>query len=122
MPAEEHTVPPPPIPGETAAAKRYREAFLPMFMKLKQPEVHGIWGSWDPDKGPQRDSGSSEWPQYDRALVKPGEGLEVDLGTQLQNAAASVSGPSSNVDPARPMIGSDVIAKAVSRQATRKSL
>lgn len=83
------TLPPPPIPGETPAAKRFRENFPPLFMNLQQPEVPGIWGSWDPSTGPQRDSGSSDWPTYDRTLVRPGEGLEADGAGQLQEQSLS---------------------------------
>lgn len=58
-------------------------------MNLQQPEVPGIWGSWDPSTGPQRDSGSSDWPTYDRTLVRPGEGLEADGAGQLQEQSLS---------------------------------
>lgn len=92
------------IPGETLAAKRYRENFHPMFMTLKQPEVPGIWGSWDPTTGPQRDSGSNDWPQYDRTLVKPGEGLGAD-GSELSNVHTTdaSSQPADHITSTRPL-------------------
>lgn len=39
-------------------------------MKLKQPEVPGIWGSWDPSDGPQRDAGRGDWPDYKAAVTQ----------------------------------------------------
>lgn len=64
--------PPPPPKDETSAAARWRNWFPPWSLKLKQPEIPGIWGSWDPDRGPQRDDGRGDWPDYEAAVAKGG--------------------------------------------------
>lgn len=71
-------------------------------MRLKQPEVPGIWGSWDPATGPQRDSGSRDWPEYDRTLVKPGEGLDAGgIAQDQEQETSSVAAPATKggIDP-----------------------
>lgn len=78
MPADSSKFPPPPpIEGETPAARRFRTTLPGYFLRLKQPEIPGIWGSWDPSEGPQRNLGS-DWPQVDMTQTRPGESLEVE--------------------------------------------
>lgn len=107
--------PPPPIEGETPAAKRFRTTLPGFFLRLKQPEIPGIWGSWDPSEGPQRTSGS-DWPRVDTTQAGPGEGLipkssdiqrsAVDetsnttssVRTQTQNTSGDASEPPKNID------------------------
>lgn len=107
--------PPPPIEGETAAAKRFRETLPGFFLRLKQPEIPGIWGSWDPSQGPQRTSGSN-WPRVDTTQAGSGEGLMSESSNvqklavdetsntmssawnQTQDVPANVSEPPKNID------------------------
>lgn len=44
------------------------KAFISSFMKLKQPAIPGVWGSWDPVTGSE-DVPDSDWPQFDPADV-----------------------------------------------------
>lgn len=109
--SNDRTMPPPPIEGETPAARRFRTTLPSFFLHLGQPEVPGIWGSWDPSKGPQKDPGS-EWPQYDRTVLRPGEGLEPEEAAQIpkqcqSQIANTPSEPSNNSNAAKSSSRSD---------------
>ena len=92
--------PPPPVRNETPAVKHMRERFLPKFMKLKQPAIPGIWGSWDPQEG-QPIEPASDWPDFDLRdeaiqahLPKEGEDGTRRDEAQVQTQADKAEAPS----------------------------
>lgn len=75
-------------------------------MKLKQPAIPGVWGSWDPDTGSE-EVPTSEWPQFDPADVPVHDTLPTAPkgGTGAQRTPLEES--NSRVERARKVLSSE---------------
>ena len=113
------TEPPATESADTPARARMREVFHYTFMKLKQPAIAGVWGSWDPVKGTEGVP-STEWPEFDPADVPIDRSLPV--GASHEDSTNMQEPSPRNPDETRTGIAFGVLPFEESKDKTSRTV